>query len=71
MQLNLNNFTLKSQEAIQKAHEMALGFQHQAIENAHVLKGILLVDENVTPFLLKKLGVNMNMFTQALDKILE
>jgi ATP-dependent Clp protease ATP-binding subunit ClpB len=71
MQMNLNNFTLKSQEAIQKAHEIALGFQHQAIENAHVLKGILLVDENVTPFLLKKLGVNVNMFTQALDKILE
>jgi len=69
--MNLNNFTLKSQEAIQKAHEIALGFQHQAIENAHVLKGILLVDENVTPFLLKKLGVNVNMFTQALDKILE
>ena len=69
--MNLNNFTLKSQEAIQKAHELALSFQHQAIENAHVLKGILLVDENVTPFLLKKLGVNMNMFTQALDKILE
>ena len=69
--MNLNNFTLKSQEAIQKAHELALGFQHQAIENAHVLKGILLVDENVTPFLLKKLGVNVNMFTQALDKILE
>jgi len=69
--MNLNNFTLKSQESIQKAHELALGFQQQAIENAHVLKGILLVDENVTPFLLKKLGVNVNMFSLALDKIIE
>jgi len=69
--MNLNNFTLKSQEAVQKAHELALSFQQQAIENAHVLKGILLVDENVTPFLLKKLGVNVNVFTLALDKILE
>lgn len=71
MQMNLNNFTLKSQEAVQKAHELALGFQQQAIENAHILKGILVVDENVTPFLLKKLGVNVSVFTQALDKILE
>jgi len=69
--MNLNNFTLKSQEAVQKAHELALGFQQQAIENAHILKGILLVDENVTPFLLKKLGVNVNVFTKTLDKILE
>ena len=43
--MNLNNFTLKSQEAIQKAHELALGFQHQAIENAHVLKGIFSFEE--------------------------
>ena len=71
MQMNLNNFTLKSQEAVQKAHELALGFHQQAIENAHILKGILLVDENVTPFLLKKLGVNVNVFTQTLNKILE
>lgn len=71
MQMNLNNFTLKSQESIQKAHEIALGFQQQSIENAHILKGILLVDENVTPFLLKKLGLNLNIFTLALDKILE
>ncbi|MBL4576945.1 MAG: AAA family ATPase, partial [Flavobacteriales bacterium] len=69
--MNLNNFTLKSQESIQKAHEIALGFQQQSIENAHILKGILLVDENVTPFLLKKLGLNLNIFTLALDKILE
>ena len=69
--MNLNNFTLKSQESIQKAHELALGFQQQAIENAHLMKGVLLVDENVTPFLLKKLGVNVNVFSLALDKIIE
>ncbi len=52
--MNLNNFTIKSQEAIQKAQEIANGYQHQAIENGHLLKGILAVDENVAPYLLKK-----------------
>ena len=69
--MNLNNFTIKSQEALQKAQEIAIGLQHQAIENAHLLKGILMVDENVTPFLFKKLAVNLNVFKLALDKILE
>jgi ATP-dependent Clp protease ATP-binding subunit ClpB len=69
--MNLNNFTLKSQEAIQKAQEIASGMQHQAIENVHILKGLISIDENVIPILLKKLDVNYNVLTRALDKILE
>jgi ATP-dependent Clp protease ATP-binding subunit ClpB len=69
--MNLNNFTIKSQEVIQKAQEIATGMQHQAIENTHVLKGLLTVDENVIPILLKKLDVNVGLLTKALDKILE
>ncbi|MBI9039437.1 MAG: ATP-dependent chaperone ClpB [Bacteroidales bacterium] len=69
--MNFNNFTIKSQEAVQKAQEIAAANQQQAIENTHILKGILTVDENVIPYLLKKLNVNVNIFTQALDKIIE
>ena len=69
--MNLNNYTTKSQEAIQQAQQIAQGFGHQQIENEHLFKGILEVDENVLPFLLKKLNVNINMLQQALDKQLE
>ncbi len=69
--MNFNNFTIKSQEAIQQAQLLAQSFGHQQIENEHILKAILEVDENVTPFLLKKLNVNMEMLQQILDKQLE
>ena len=68
--MNLNNFTIKSQQAIQKAQEVAMAHQHQAIETCHLLKGILSEDENVAPYLLKKLDVNLVRMTQALDAIL-
>jgi ATP-dependent Clp protease ATP-binding subunit ClpB len=45
--MNFNNFTIKSQEAIQKAQEIVMANHQQAIENTHILKGILTVDENV------------------------
>ncbi|MDP4267382.1 MAG: ATP-dependent chaperone ClpB [Bacteroidota bacterium] len=69
--MNLNNFTIKSQEAIQKAQEIANGYQNQQIENAHILKGILSVDEHVAPYLLKKLNVNLNIFNQTLERIIQ
>jgi ATP-dependent Clp protease ATP-binding subunit ClpB len=69
--MNLNNFTIKSQEAVQQAQQIALTNGQQAIENGHILKGIMAVDENVTPFILKKLNVNTAMFNKALDKIVE
>jgi len=69
--MNFNNFTIKSQEAVQKAQQIAQGFGHQQIENAHILKGIFEVDENVTPFILNKLGVNIELFKQTLDHIIQ
>ena len=60
--MNFNNFTIKSQEAVQKAMEIAAAKQNQAIETSHLLKGMLLVDENVIPYLLKKLNVNLDSF---------
>lgn len=69
--MNLNNFTTKSQEAVHQAQQIAMTESHQSIENGHILKGILNVDENVTPFLLKKLNVNVASFTKALDRIVQ
>jgi len=68
--MNLNNFTIKAQEAIQKAQELAGASQHPQIETAHILKGILSVDENVIPFLLKKLEVDINAFNMGLENLL-
>ena len=59
--MNFNNYTIKSQEAIQQAQQLAQSLGHQQIENAHLLKAIFEVDENVTPFLLKKLNVKMTI----------
>jgi ATP-dependent Clp protease ATP-binding subunit ClpB len=66
----MNNLTIKSQEAIQKAQEIAAAFQHQAIENAHILKGIMVVDDNVAPFLFKKLNANPERIVQRADEIM-
>jgi ATP-dependent Clp protease ATP-binding subunit ClpB len=69
--MNINNFTVKSQEAIQKASEIAASKQNQAIEPAHLLKAMLSVDENVVPYLLTKLNVNMDYFMSQLDKLVD
>jgi len=69
--MNFNNFTIKAQEAIQKASEIAQGNQQQAIETAHILKGLLTVDENVVSYVLKKLNVNLNMVEQNLTAAIE
>jgi ATP-dependent Clp protease ATP-binding subunit ClpB len=71
MTMNFNNYTIKSQEAVQQAQQLAQGLGHQQIENEHILKAIFNVDENVTPFLLKKLNVNVVMLQQILDKQIE
>lgn len=52
--MNLNQYTVKSQEAIQKAQQIAMEFGHQIIEPQHLLEGILQVDENISEFLMKK-----------------
>jgi len=69
--MNLKNLTIKSQEALQEAQQIAQSYGHQQIENEHVFKGILAIDENVTPFILKKLNVNTSLFTQVLESTLK
>ncbi|MFT0715428.1 ATP-dependent chaperone ClpB [Flagellimonas lutimaris] len=69
--MNFNNFTIKSQEAVQRAQQMAQEFGHQQIENEHLFKAIAEVDENVLPFILKKLNVNTTLLNQILDKELQ
>ena len=69
--MNFNNFTIKSQEAIQQAFQIAQGNNQQAIEIGHILRGVLHSAENVTEFLLKKLDVNVLIFKQALDQIIQ
>ena len=71
MTMNFNNFTIKSQEAIQQAQQLAQSLQNQQIENEHILKAIFEVDESVTPFLLKKLNVNIELLNQILEKQIE
>ncbi|MBM1107459.1 ATP-dependent chaperone ClpB [Aurantibacter crassamenti] len=69
--MNPNNFTTKSQEALQLAQQLGQELGHQQIENEHIFKAIMQVDENVLPFLLKKLNVNVSMLKQILEKELE
>ncbi len=69
--MNLNNFTIKSQEAIQSAQQTAESMSHQSIEPAHILKGMIMTDDNVIPFLLKKVNVNMDKIMSGLDSLLQ
>ncbi|CAZ98880.1 MULTISPECIES: ATP-dependent chaperone ClpB [Zobellia] len=69
--MNFNNYTTKSQEAIQQAQQIAQGLGHQQIENEHLFKAIWEVDENVLPFILKKLNINIALLQQILAKELE
>lgn len=69
--MDSNQFTIKTQEVIQAAQEYAQTEGHQAIENAHLLKGIFLKDADVIPYLLKQSQVNQQNIELALDRILE
>ncbi|MGB2758459.1 MAG: ATP-dependent chaperone ClpB [Maribacter stanieri] len=66
--MNINNFTIKSQEAIQQAQLIAQNNGHQQIENEHLFKALTEVEENVMPFLIKKLGINFSLVQQILEK---
>ena len=65
--MNFNQFTIKSQEAIEKAQEIARSQQNPTVENVHLLKGMLLSDDYLIPNLLKKLGVNVERLNADLD----
>ncbi len=68
--MDFSKFTIKSQQALQEAQNLAMTHKHQAIESGHLLKAIFNVDENIPGFLLKKLSVNVDIFQKTLDQIL-
>jgi ATP-dependent Clp protease ATP-binding subunit ClpB len=67
--MNLNNFTIKAQESISEANLEAVSHGHQSIENAHILKGILKADQNLTQHILSKFGINAPVFEKTLESI--
>ena len=69
--MNLNNFTLKSQEVVQKAQELTQKYSHQQIENEHLFKALMEVDNNVLPFVFKKLQVNFSLLKKMIDSSLK
>ncbi|MEX2594502.1 MAG: ATP-dependent chaperone ClpB [Anditalea sp.] len=69
--MDFKQFTIKSQEAIQKAVELCTAGQQQVIEPAHLLKGILTEDDNVTDFIFKKLGANKTLIEQKLEEMIQ
>jgi len=69
--MNLNNFTLKSQEVVQTAQQLAQQMEHQQIENEHLFKALLTVDTNVLPFVFKKLQVNFSLLEKLTDSSLK
>jgi ATP-dependent Clp protease ATP-binding subunit ClpB len=69
--MDINKFTIKSQEAIQQAQHIAETNRNQSIETGHLLKGILSTDLDVIPYLFKKLNVDQKALEAALDRIVE
>jgi len=69
--MNLNNFTLKSQEVVQTAQQLTQQLGHQHIENEHLFKALLEVDDNVLPFVFKKLQVNFSLLEKLTNSVLE
>lgn len=69
--MNFEKYTIKSQEALQKSAEVAIGNHHQAIEPGHLLKAILETDENVIGYLIKKMNVNRPLLDTKLAEVLQ
>ncbi len=69
--MDLNKLTIKSQEALQQAQFLATSSGQQSVETGHILKAILEVDENVVPFLLKKINVNLPVLTEKLNATID
>ncbi|MFM7768635.1 MAG: ATP-dependent Clp protease ATP-binding subunit, partial [Bacteroidota bacterium] len=69
--MNFNHFTIKSQEVIQQAQNMAMQHGHPSIDTGHILLSMMDADENVVPFILKKMNVNTQAFDERLGKIVE
>ncbi|MCC6722671.1 MAG: ATP-dependent chaperone ClpB [Bacteroidia bacterium] len=69
--MNLNQFTIKSQEAVQKAQELAFNSENPTIETGHLLKALIITDDNVISYAIKKTNANQSRINSALDAILK
>jgi len=69
--MNLNNFTLKAQESVQQAFNIAAAKGQQAVECAHLLKGVMSEAESITGFLFGKMGVNINSLEKRIDTLID
>ncbi|MFJ1379444.1 ATP-dependent chaperone ClpB [Capnocytophaga canimorsus] len=69
--MNFNNYTIKSQEAVQRAQQIAQSYGHQELQNEHFFRAIEEVDQNVLPFLLKKLNINREQLSKVLETALQ
>jgi ATP-dependent Clp protease ATP-binding subunit ClpB len=69
--MNLNNFTLKAQESVQKAFNIAEAGGQQAVECAHLLKGIMSEAESVTDYLFGKMGVDIRLLTRDVERLID
>ena len=69
--MNLNNFTIKSQEAVQQAVQLVQKNNQQVIEPVHLLKAVIMTGESVTNFLFQKLSVNIQNLNMVLDRQIE
>ena len=69
--MTYDNFTIKSQECILKAQQIAGGHEQQMVDTPHLLKGILVTDEHIPSFLLKKMDVNVPMLQNRLDEMIK
>jgi ATP-dependent Clp protease ATP-binding subunit ClpB len=69
--MNFNNYTIKAQEAVQQAQQIAALNQNQAIETAHLAKGIMAADNNVLHFLTNKLRIDFNALEKGIDSIIK
>ena len=69
--MNPNNYTIKSQEAIAGAQQLAFDFKHSSLDTFHLLKAILDTDQDVTPFLFKKVNADLSKIKSELDALLK
>jgi len=69
--MQLDKYTIKSQESIQRGQQLAMEMENQAIECGHLLRGVLQVDENVMPYIFRKLSVNGDNLSSVLDSIVK
>jgi ATP-dependent Clp protease ATP-binding subunit ClpB len=69
--MNLNNFTIKAQESVQQAFNIADAEGQQAVECGHLLKGVLSQAENTTEWLFGKLGISPAAVLNEIDKLID